>query len=114
MLKGLLTTELLLLLVLALQPAGAEFSIGNDLHSQALPVSSTVFVNACERTSGGDCAGADHCLHAGHAGCHLNLIKSAASVGFASRIEAAYLSPYGVPKLPLNETSPPLRPPQRS
>lgn len=111
MLKGLLTIKLLL--VLALQPAGAESAIDNNPHTRALPAS-TASTIVCERTSGGDCVEADHCLYSGHVGCHLNLIKPTTSSGLASRIEAAYLSPYGVPKLPFNETFPPFRPPQLS
>ncbi|MBT8434837.1 MAG: hypothetical protein KJN95_09250 [Gammaproteobacteria bacterium] len=110
--KGLFT--IIMLFLLALQPAGMAYAVDGNPHFQVWPDNSTVFEIACEQTSSNECADANQCLLSGHVGCHLNLFQPAAVDGFAWHNKAAYLSSYGVPKLPLYETFPPLRPPKRS
>jgi len=112
MIKGLITIQMFFLL--AFQPAGIAYAGGGDLHTQDWSDNSTAFEIACEQTGSNECTDDDQCLLSGHVGCHLNLLQPTAVGGFAWLSRAAYLSSYGVPKLPLYETFPPLRPPKRS
>ena len=109
MLKGLLTISLLLLLTS--QVTVADQSSG-DPSSLEVSVSATLDTSLCDEVSSVDCTQHDHCLHANHAGCHMNLIDANPSAGFAVSLGSGFSRPYGVPKLPLNEILPPLRPPQ--
>ena len=112
MLKGLLT--LILLLLLALQPAGVAFAMSGDLHIQALPDNPTVFEIDCKRMNSKDCAGASQCLVSGHVGCDLNPFQPVMHGSLTSPVSAGFLSSYGLSQLPFNETSPPLRPPRHA
>ena len=112
MLKGLLTLKLMLLL--ALQPAGVAFATNNDLHVQALPDNSTAFEIECKRKHSDDCAVATHCLVSAHAGCDLSPFQPVMHDSIASTVSAGVLPSYGLSQLPLNETSPPLRPPRHA
>ena len=112
MFKGLLIIKLLFLL--ALQPVGVAFARGGDLHIQALPDNSTVFEIACERINGHDCAAGTQCLVSAHAGCDLNPFQPVVHGSLTSPVYTGFLSSYGLSKLPLNETFPPLRPPRHT
>lgn len=112
MLKGLLIIKLFFLL--ALQPAGVAFAMGGDLHIHALPDHSVVFDIECERMSSGDCAVAAQCLTSGHVGCDLNPFQPAVHGSLFSPVSAGFLATNGLSKLPLTETSPPLRPPRHT
>ena len=112
MLKGLLMIKLLFLL--ALQPAGIAFASGGDIHIQAVPENLAVFEIACEPMNSDDCVIVTTCLTSAHTGCDLNPFQPASDSEFTPHKTAAYLPSYGVSKLPLNETFPPLRPPKRS
>ena len=112
MLKGLITLNLLLLL--ALQPAGSTFAGGGDLRIQSVSDNVAVSEIACERMINDDCAGVSHCLASGHVGCDMNPFQPVTHSSISLYEYADYPSLYGLTKLPLNETFPPLRPPRHS
>ncbi len=103
-----------LLLLLALQPAGLLHAQDADVSIAVASDQSAVLAAACERMNGIDCHEAGQCLVSGHVGCDLNPFQPAADSGHAPKEAAANRSAYDVLNLPLNETSPPLRPPRRS
>jgi len=112
MLKGLLTIKLFFLL--AMQPVGVAFAMGSDLHIHALPDHSVVSDIECERMTSGDCAVSAQCLTLGHVGCDMNPFQPTVHGSFLSPVKAGFLATNGLSKLPLNETSPLLRPPRHT
>lgn len=103
-----------LLILLALQPAGFSLATDGSLPFEAKTGQSDVFEVACVRMNGIDCIEAGQCLVSGHVGCDLNPFQPVAGRNHPSNEDAENLSANDALKLPLNETSPPLRPPRRS